>query len=211
MTASGTEASLAPSGWAADERVARATLGRVRPAAVPLLLALALALAACGGDGEEAGETAAGSTTTPAFEEPDPLPRTEVEDGYLYEVSEEGFEVAVPRGWIARSAGQVPDPRTLRRLSTEYPTIIGYFETLVGDTPTRFVAVSPRLRDNFAENLTITVEDLPPQTTLQDYSERTLGQGEAQACPYWGGYGKDKDGKPCERCSGTGKIYPAAG
>ena len=44
------------------------------------------------------------------------------------------------------------------------------------------------------------------------WSERTLGQGEVQACPYCGGSGKkDEDGEPCERCGGTGKIYPAAG
>ena len=42
-------------------------------------------------------------------------------------------------------------------------------------------------------------------------SERTLGQGEVQECPYCGGSGKEEDGKPCERCGGTSKIYPAAG
>jgi hypothetical protein len=33
-------------------------------------------------------------------------------------------------------------------------------------------------------------------------SERTLGQGEVQECPYCGGSGKEEDGKPCDTVSG---------
>jgi len=156
----------------------------VRLAALPVLLALLLVPAACGDDDDDAAPTTGATSTTdttPAFEEPEPLPRTPVEGGYLYDVEEEGFEVVVPRRWIVRSAGQVPDARTLRRLSTEYALIIGYFEALVGDTPTRFVAVSPRLRQNFAENLTITAEEIEPGTTLAEYGQRTLGQIQATA------------------------------
>jgi len=153
----------------------------VRLAALPVLLALLLALAACGGDDEVTPTTEPDTTTdttgtTPAFEEPDPLPRTEVEDGYLYEIEEDGFEIAVPRRWIARSSAQVPDPRTLRRLSVDYPVIIGYFETLVGDTPTRFVGATPNLRRNFASNLTVTIEDVEPGTTLEQYTQQTYAQ-----------------------------------
>jgi hypothetical protein len=54
-------------------------------------------------------------------------------------------------------------------------------------------------------------KDPPSRRRDLPESERTLGQGEVQACPYCAGFGKDKDGKPCERCGGTGKIYPAAG
>ena len=54
-------------------------------------------------------------------------------------------------------------------------------------------------------------EDPPSRRRDLPESERTLGQGEVQACPYCGGSGKGKDGKPCGRCGGTGKIYPAAG
>ena len=153
----------------------------MRLPAVTLLLALLLALSACGGDGDDDAAPTTNDTTetTPVFEEPEPLPREEVEGGYLYDVEEEGFEVVVPRGWVARSAGQVPDARSIRRLSTEYPVVIGYFEALVGDTPTRFVAVDPRLRRNFAENLTITAEELPSGTTLAAYSEQTVAQIEA--------------------------------
>lgn len=143
-----------------------------------LLLALLLALAGCGGDGDDAAPTTNAETTetTPAFEEPEPLPREEVEGGYRYDVTEEGFEVVVPQAWVARSSGQLPDARSLRRLSTEYPVVIGYFEALVGDTPTRFVAVSPRLRRNFAENLTITAEELSAGTTLAAWSRETVTQ-----------------------------------
>jgi hypothetical protein len=49
-----------------------------------------------------------------------------------------------------------------------------------------------------------------PEPDLPE-SERALGQGEIQRCPECEGSGKDKDGKPCQRCSGTGEIYPAAG
>jgi hypothetical protein len=151
----------------------------VRLAAPALLLALLLALAACGDESDSAPTTEAGTTsgtTTGGFEEPEPLPRTEVEGGYLYEVAEDGFEVAVPRPWIARSSAQIPDPGTLRRLSVEYTEIIGYFETLVGDTPTRFVAAAPRLRKNFATNLTVTIEAVEPETTLEQYEQRTHAQ-----------------------------------
>ena len=175
---------FAPAGSPADRAATRATLPRVRLAALPLLLALVLGLAACGGDGDDEAAPTTGTDTTdttPAFVEPDPLPRTEYEGGYLYEVADEGFEVAVPKPWVARSASQVPDPQHLRRLSVEYTQIIGYFEALVGDTPARFVAVSPELRENFAPNLTITVEEVEPETTLDAYAERTLGQIQSTA------------------------------
>ena len=156
----------------------------MRLAALPLLAALLLGLAACGddGDGDAAPTTGTSTTdTTPGFVEPDPLPRTEYEGGYLYEVADEGFEVAVPKLWVARSASQVPDPQHLRRLSVEHTEIIGYFESLVGDSPARFVAASPQLRQNFAPNLTITVEEVEPGTTLGDYANRTLGQIQSTA------------------------------
>lgn len=160
---------------------------RLPAPSLPLALLLALVLSACGGDGDGGGDASSDATgttatdTTPAFVEPEPLPRTEVEGGYLYEVADEGFEVAVPRPWIARSASQVPDARHLRRLSVQYAEVIGYFESLVGDTPARFVAVSPRLRQSFAPNLTITVEDVEPGTTLRAYAERVRGQIESTA------------------------------
>lgn len=39
--------------------------------------------------------------------------------------------------------------------------------------------------------------------------ERSPGQPEKPKifkCPNCGGSGKDKDGKPCKRCNGTGKV-----
>ncbi len=42
-------------------------------------------------------------------------------------------------------------------------------------------------------------------------SDKRLGQGEIQRCPECRGSGEAKDGQPCRRCSGTGKIYPAGG
>jgi hypothetical protein len=146
------------------------------------MLLAALALAACSGDGDREGDPTTGTTeTTPGFVEPDPLPRSEVEGGYLYEVDDEGFEVAVPRAWVARSASQVPDAQHLRRLSVDYTEIIGYFEALVGDTQARFVAAAPRLRNNFAPNLTVTVEELEDGATIDAYGSRTLGPIEATA------------------------------
>lgn len=150
----------------------------MRPAALALLLTLVLALAACGDDEGDGGATTGAETTetTPAFEDPEPLPRTEVVGGYLYEVEEDGFEIAVPRRWVARSAAQVPDPRAIRRLSVDYPVIIGYFEALVGDSPTRFVAAAPNLRKNFATNLTVTIEEVEAGTTTEQYEEETYAE-----------------------------------
>lgn len=155
-----------------------------RLATLVALGALALALAACGGNGDAAEtappETAAATTEATTTDEAAPGPEpTEVEEGLLYEVPDAGFAVAVPRRWVARTRTELPDERALVRFSWEHGDISGYFEPLTQETPIEFVAADPRVRSGFATNLTVLVQELEPGTDVAAYAAQAVADIQA--------------------------------
>jgi hypothetical protein len=132
--------------------------------ALPLLLAVlaALSLAACGG-AEEAtqGPRLAGT-----------------ENGLtVYEVESGGFSIAVPPGWDTVSADDLLDSGGLDVVAEENPQFEPYLQMLAGpDSPLKFVALDPEIRQGFATNLLVGVEDLPDGMKLDDYERATRMQ-----------------------------------
>jgi hypothetical protein len=132
--------------------------------ALPLLIAAlaALSLAACGGE-----ETAM-----------DPPRKAGTENGLtVYEVDSGGFSIAVPPGWDTVSADDLLDSGDLDVVAEENPEFEPYFRMLAGpDSPLKFVALDPDIRQGFATNLLVGVEDLPDGMKLDDYERATRSQ-----------------------------------
>jgi hypothetical protein len=131
---------------------------------LPCLLAVlaALSLAACGGS-EEAAE--------------DPR-QAGTENGLtVYEVDSGGFSIAVPPGWDTVSADDLLESGDLDVVAEENPEFEPYFRMLTGpDSPLKFVALDPDIRQGFATNLLVGVEDLPDGMKLDDYELATRMQ-----------------------------------
>lgn len=119
----------------------------------------ALSLAACGGS-EEAAEGPRQAGT---------------ENGLtVYEVDSGGFSIAVPAGWDTVSADDLLDSGDLDAVAEENPEFEPYFRMLAGpDSPLKFVALDPDVRQGFATNLLVGVEDLPDGMNLDDYERAT--------------------------------------
>jgi hypothetical protein len=124
-----------------------------------LAVLTALSLAACGGS-EEAAEGPRQAGT---------------ENGLtVYEVDSGGFSIAVPAGWDTVSADDLLDSGDLDVVAEENPEFEPYFRMLAGpDSPLKFVALDPDVRQGFATNLLVGVEDLPDGMNLDDYERAT--------------------------------------
>ena len=119
----------------------------------------ALFLAACGG-GEEAAEGPRQAGTEKGLT--------------VYEVDSGGFSIAVPPGWDTVSADDLLDSGDLDVVAAENPEFEPYFRMLAGpDSPLKFVALDPDIRQGFATNLLVGVEDLPDGMKLDDYERAT--------------------------------------
>jgi len=130
------------------------------PRHLPAAVLSALLLAGCGGSDESGFEeqgTSAGLTT--------------------YQVASEGFAVAVPEAWRAISVDELGDGGELESAIEETPSLAPYAEALRGpNSVLKFVAVDPKVRNAFATNLNVIVEELPSDATLEQYEQATLAQ-----------------------------------
>lgn len=130
---------------------------------IPYVLA-ALLLAGCGGASDSTGvetqRTSAGHTT--------------------YDVASAGFSIAVPESWRTISADEFAEGGDWEAAITETPALAPYREALQGpDSVLKFVAVDPRVQDEFATNLNVIVEKLPAGATFEDYEQAFISQLES--------------------------------
>jgi hypothetical protein len=131
-------------------------MGSVYSRVIAVLLVL-LALAACGGGDDE-----------PAAEQPE---KTGESGGLAaYDVPAGGFSLSVPTSWKAATIDEVLDEEGLERVRQEDPELARLIEPLAQPgSPVKFVALDPNVREEFATNVNVFVEDLPAGVTRQEY------------------------------------------
>lgn len=129
-----------------------------------LLFAVVL-LAGCGGADDESEPTPTPTGTTTA----------EAGDLELYELSSEGFAIGLPASWTATSVEKIRDSGTLEEIQEENPNLAPYLDELrQPGSPMKLVALDPELREEFATNVNVIVEDLPEGTTAEQYEQANL-------------------------------------
>jgi hypothetical protein len=131
-------------------------MGSVYSRVIAVLLVL-LALAACGGGDDE-----------PAAEQP---VKTGESGGLdAYDVPAGGFSLSVPTSWKAATIDEVLDEEGLERVRQEDPELARLIEPLAQPgSPVKFVALDPNVREEFATNVNVYVEDVPEGVTRQEY------------------------------------------
>jgi hypothetical protein len=131
-------------------------MGSVYSRVIAVLLVL-LALAACGGGDDE-----------PAAEQPE---KTGESGGLAaYDVPAGGFSLSVPTSWKAATIDEVLDEEGLERVRQEDPELARLIEPLAQPgSPVKFVALDPNVREEFATNVNVYVEDVPEGVTRQEY------------------------------------------
>jgi hypothetical protein len=136
-------------------------MGSVYSRVTAVLLVL-LALVACGGGDDE-----------PAAEQPE---KTGESGGLAaYDVPAGGFSLSVPKSWKAATIDEVLDEGGLERVRQEDPELARLIEPLAQPgSPIKFVALDPNVREEFATNVNVYVEDVPEGVTRQEYFDASV-------------------------------------
>jgi hypothetical protein len=133
---------------------------RARLLCAVVLLAAALASAACGKEENERPEargTSAGFTT--------------------YEVSRAGISIDVPSTWTTATADEVFDATGTESVEDEDPEVAEILRMLAQpNSPMKFFAFDPDATAGFATNANVILEDVPGGFTREEYFEASLGQ-----------------------------------
>jgi hypothetical protein len=133
---------------------------RARSLCAVVLLAAALASAACGNDENErlqARSTSAGFTT--------------------YDVSRAGISIDVPSTWKTATADEVFDQAGTESLEDEDPEVAEILRMLAQpNSPMKFFAFDPNATAGFATNANVILEDVPGGFTREEYFEASLAQ-----------------------------------
>jgi hypothetical protein len=125
-------------------------------------LLAALLFAGCGGTSETTSDVETGGTSNGQTS---------------YNVASEGFAVAAPESWRAISVDQLTNNGELEAMFKETPALERYAEAFRGpNSPLKFFAMDPNIRNAFATNLNITVEELPAGMTLDGYEQASRSQ-----------------------------------
>ena len=137
------------------------------PSRVVVLVVAVLALAACGGGSGGGGD--------------EPRNAGEADGLTLYEVRSHGFTIGVPGAWKVLSAEDL-DKTTLEQLARENPEFAPYFKAVSDPrSPLKLVAVDPEVRDDFATNVNVAVQDVPEGVTFEEFARAGLGELERLA------------------------------
>lgn len=124
-----------------------------------LLVALLLAVAACGGD--DGGS---------------PQPESAVELT-RHEVKEQGITIGLPGDWRAVSPGRLLSDEEMQKLRSENPSITSYLEAVSGpDSPIKFFAFDPDVKNGFATNLNIIVAGGAEGASVDELAEAAVAE-----------------------------------
>jgi hypothetical protein len=119
-------------------------------------------LCGCGGGGEE-----------PVGSEP----QHESTGLTTFEVASAGFSVAVPHSWEAVTADASPESDSLEAVLEKAPTLQPSVEALrEPGSVLKFVAFDPEVREEFATNFTVVVEQLAAGVTFEKYASTLITQ-----------------------------------
>lgn len=129
--------------------------------ALLLVVSAPLALTACGGGGDEAGE---------------PYSKRDAGDLTVYELTEPHFSLGVPKSWTAITREELQKTGALDRFGKDNPAIANVLRgVLKPDSPLKFFALDPAVEQGFVTNVNVVVEDVPDDTELHDLA-RGAGQ-----------------------------------
>ncbi len=125
----------------------------MRRTLVSLACALPLALAGCGGGGETATER--------------------------HEVDAHGFALSVPADWRPLKAGEVLEGEEVDEFRRENPEVAAYVDAVAGpDSPVKFLAVDPKVEDDFATSVNVVVLEVG-EATLDTWADAAVAELEA--------------------------------
>ena len=121
-----------------------------------------MTLVACGGGDDE-----------PEAAQPQ---KTGEENGMAaYEGESGGFTISVPQQWKTANIDEVIDEGTLDEIRKEDPELADQIEPIAQPgSPVKFVAIDPDVKDDFATNANVYVEEVPAGVTREQYFDATL-------------------------------------
>ena len=94
-----------------------------------------------------------------------------------YEVESGGFTISVPQQWKTANIDEVIDEGTLDEIRKEDPELADQIEPIAQPgSPVKFVAIDPDVKDDFATNANVYVEEVPAGVTREQYFDATLQQ-----------------------------------
>lgn len=137
-------------------------------AALTLGASILVLLAGCGGNGDGNGD---------ADDAPAPAATTTAESGDLevYEVESAGFALGVPSSWDAASVDDFRESGALDEAASENPALAPYLEALQQpNSPMKFLAGDPEIREDFATNVNVIVEEIPATISAEDYQSANV-------------------------------------
>lgn len=135
-----------------------------RPVALlALLTSVLLLVAACGGDEEPEAEKPREIETAGGFS--------------TYEVASAGFSIAVPSTWNAVTADEAFGNGSMDDFLEENPDFEPYREAFEDpNSAFKFVALDPDVREGFATNVNVVVQEVPGEIGFDEYAQAGLAE-----------------------------------
>lgn len=129
-----------------------------------LLTSLILLVAACGGgDGEPEAEKPRETKSAGGFS--------------IYEVASAGFSIEVPSSWKALSADEAFGEGSMDEFIEENPDFEPYRAAFEDPSSAfEFIALDPELREDFATNVNVVVQDIQGDLSFDEYAEAVLAE-----------------------------------
>jgi hypothetical protein len=100
----------------------------------------------------------------------------------VYELSDPSFSLGVPKSWTAITREELRETGAVERFSRDNPAVAPLLDGILrSGSPMKFIALDPAVRQGFATNVNVVVEDVPDDMELSDLARssaadlRTLG------------------------------------
>jgi hypothetical protein len=130
------------------------------------LTAIVLGLTACGGG--DGGNS--------------PYSKRDIGALTVYELSEPGFSLGVPKSWTAITRDELRETGAIERFSKDNPAFASVLGGILrSGSPMKFIALDPAAKQGFVTNVNVVVQDVPDDMELSDLARssaadlKTLG------------------------------------